>query len=209
MTPNLLAAIRNQPGLPIHTWYFVSGVALSALNRPDEISKIFRHAITRGGGSVDSQPEHAEQLAIARQMREALIKSAAICGLPRSINALLELKKVTPSELLDEPSAFSPTGRSSDMIDVPPSAILMRGKRLFDLLYGKISGRVMGQMDRSGTEDLGLMARLMYGHLLSNDKVLSPAQTSFVVLAGLYVLFGHSSPSKKIYPGYKTDFACD
>ena len=43
----------------------------------------------------------------------------------------------------------------------------------------------MGQMDRSGTEDLGLVARLMYGYILSNTRVLSPSDSSFVLLAGL------------------------
>ena len=136
VTPNLLATIRNQPCLPLNTWYFISTVTLSALNRPDEIPKIFRHAIARGGSSVDGQPERAEQLAIARQMREALVKSAAICGLPRSINALLELKKATPPELLDEPLAFSPTGRLDDIQNILPSTVLLRGKRFFDLIYG-------------------------------------------------------------------------
>ena len=40
-------------------------------------------------------------------------------------------------------------------------------------------------MDRSGTEDLGLVARLMYGYILSNTRVLSPSESSFVLLAGL------------------------
>ncbi|KAL8653518.1 MAG: hypothetical protein Q9226_003826 [Calogaya cf. arnoldii] len=43
----------------------------------------------------------------------------------------------------------------------------------------------MGQMDQSGTEDLGITARLMYGYILSNTTVLSPAESSFVLLAGL------------------------
>ncbi len=43
----------------------------------------------------------------------------------------------------------------------------------------------MGQMDRSGTEDLGITARLMYGYVLSNTSVLTAAETSFVLLAGL------------------------
>lgn len=43
----------------------------------------------------------------------------------------------------------------------------------------------MGQMDRSGTEDLGLTARLMYGYLLSNEKILDAKETSFVAIAGL------------------------
>jgi hypothetical protein len=40
-------------------------------------------------------------------------------------------------------------------------------------------------MDTSGTEDLGLTARLMYGYILSNTNVLTAAETSFVLVAGL------------------------
>ena len=43
----------------------------------------------------------------------------------------------------------------------------------------------MSQMDRSGTEDLGITARLMYGYILSNTNVLSASETSFVLVAGL------------------------
>lgn len=37
----------------------------------------------------------------------------------------------------------------------------------------------------SGTEDLGIVARLMYGYILSNTSVLTAAETSYVLLAGL------------------------
>lgn len=40
-------------------------------------------------------------------------------------------------------------------------------------------------MDRSGTEDLGLIARLFYGYVLSNTSILTPAETSLVLVAGL------------------------
>ena len=43
----------------------------------------------------------------------------------------------------------------------------------------------MSQMDRSGTEDLGLVARLMYGYLLSNTRVLSASESSYVLIASL------------------------
>ena len=68
---------------------------------------------------------------------------------------------------------------------MPSSQILHRGQKFFDRVYGKVSERVMGQMDRSGTEDLGVVARLVYGYLLSNTNVLTPAESSFVLLAGL------------------------
>lgn len=103
----------------------------------------------------------------------------------QSINSLTELKRITAQDLLDEPLRYSPTSRPSELYDVPSSAILHRGQRYFDMIYGKVSKRVMSQMDRSGTEDLGITARLMYGYLLSNTSVLSPSETSYVLLAGL------------------------
>ena len=86
---------------------------------------------------------------------------------------------------MDEPLGLSPTLRATEIYDVPSSKILQRGQNFFDQVYGKISKRVMGQMDRSGTEDLGLTARLMYGYILSNTHVLNAAESSFVLLAAL------------------------
>jgi alkylhydroperoxidase/carboxymuconolactone decarboxylase family protein YurZ len=79
----------------------------------------------------------------------------------------------------------SPSLRTVDLYDMPSSTILHRGEAFFNQVYGKISKRVMGQMDRSGTEDLGVTARLMYGYLLSNTRILTAAESSFVLIAGL------------------------
>ena len=98
---------------------------------------------------------------------------------------MLELKKVTPAHLLDEAGGCSPTGRTYDIHDISTNTILERGQTFFDKIYGKISRRIMGQMDNSGTEDLGLLARLTYGYVLSNTKVLSTVETSYVLVAGL------------------------
>ncbi len=205
VTPALLSSIRGHPQLPLHSWYFIAGVTLSVLNRPDEIPKVFQYALEKGVGHIDTKPQHEEQLQIARKMREALVKAAPIGGLPKvcqmllvpqsgstarlirsqAINALFALKGVTPPSLLDEPLGYSPTARPVEVYDMPSSQILHRGQTFFDKIYGKVSKRVMGQMDRSGTEDLGITARLMYGYILSNASVLTAAETSFVLLAGL------------------------
>ncbi|KAH6840989.1 AhpD-like protein [Chaetomium sp. MPI-CAGE-AT-0009] len=183
ITPALLSSIRNYPNLPRHTWYFIAATTLSQLNRPDEISKVYQHALRHD--LDDNILNQDEKLRVSRRIREALIKAAAVGGVPKTINALLELKKVTPEEQLDEPEAPSPTGRRADIYDTPAPQIMQRGQTFFEAIYGKITKRVMGQMDRSGTEDLGLVARLMYGYVLSNTSVLSAAETSFVMIAGL------------------------
>jgi hypothetical protein len=80
---------------------------------------------------------------------------------------------------------YSPSSRPSEIHDIPMSSILHRGHTFFNTVYGKVSKRVMSQMDRSGTEDLGLIARLFYGYVLSNTSILTPAETSLVLVAGL------------------------
>ncbi|KAL2162808.1 hypothetical protein VTH06DRAFT_6644 [Thermothelomyces fergusii] len=187
ITPGLLASIRDHPDLPRHTWYLIAAATLCQLNRPDEISPIYQHALQHGtGGGI--APSHEEKLLISRRIREALIKAAAVGGVPRTINALLELKKVTPDALLDEPESFSPTGRRADVYDTPAPVIMQRGQEFFETVYGKVTRRVMDQMDHSGTEDLGLVARLMYGYVLSNTSVLSASETSLVMIASLIPL---------------------
>lgn len=188
-TPSLLASIRARTFLPPNVWYFVAGVTLSVLNRPDEIPRVFQYAIEKDGipkeNGENGETKHDQQLRVARRLREALVKAAPIGGLPKSINALLALKSATPPSLLDEPLGYSPSARSTEIFGTPSPQIMHRGQKFFDQVYGKVSQRVMVQMDRSGTEDLGLTARLMYGYILSNTNVLSAAESSFVLIAGI------------------------
>ncbi|EWZ46798.1 AhpD-like protein [Fusarium oxysporum f. sp. albedinis] len=185
LTPTLLAAIRKQPNLPRNTWYFITATTLSALNRPEELPEVFKNATGEGSDTTgNGVPSRDDQLRISRRLREALLKASAVGGMPKSINALMSLKSTTPEDLLDEPG----TGisiRHKDIYDTAPAKVLERGQTFFEAIYGKISRRIMGQLDWSGAPDLGLLARLTYGYVLSNTDVLTPAETSFVLIASL------------------------
>jgi hypothetical protein len=118
----------------------------------------------------------------------------------QTINALLALKTETPDELLDKPSYTSPTSRLADIVKVPAPDILQRGKAFFDKTYGKVAVRIMDQMDHSGTEDLGITARLIYGHIVSNTSILSPVETTYVLIAGLVPQdVSSTTPSPAVY----------
>ena len=192
ITPRLLHSLRTRPHLA-DTWYFTAAVTLSALNLPSEIPPLYHSALHNveplpslaSCSDPTHHPSFPAHLAISRRTREAITKSAAIVGLPRTINALLTLQRETPPYLLDPPMQPSPTARSLELNAQPSSSILHRGSQFFATTYGKVAARVMGQMDRCGTEDLGLTARLMYGYLLSNERVLEKKETSFVLIAGL------------------------
>lgn len=94
VTPALLSSIRSHPNLPAHTWYFVAATTLSQLNRPDEIPKVYQHALSHG---ADCAPSHDEKLRISRRMREALIKAAAVGGVPRVFPSVLSLRPARTS----------------------------------------------------------------------------------------------------------------
>lgn len=191
INPRLLNSLRSHSS---NSWYFTAAVTLSTLNLPHEISHVYLAALNDAGPLAPSSlpfdeakrfPFHAEHLTISRRTREALIKSTAIIGLPRTINSLLSLQRATPPYLLDPPMQPSPTGRSLELNALSSSPTLHRGSQFFANTYGKVAARVMGQMDRCGTEDLGLSARLIYGYLLSNETVLARKETSFCLIAGL------------------------
>ena len=83
MTETLLSTIRQHARLPRHSWYFIAGTTLSALNRPDEVPRVLKYALERGGDASVASPTLEEQMSIARRLRESLIKATAVCGLPK------------------------------------------------------------------------------------------------------------------------------
>jgi hypothetical protein len=83
LTTDLLNSIRDHPGLPPNTWYIIAVAALTILNRPDQIPKAYEHALNFGPSKSGLRPDHEEQLRILRRMREALIKTSAVGGVPK------------------------------------------------------------------------------------------------------------------------------
>jgi hypothetical protein len=74
-TGDFLTQFSGARDLPPDTWYFIAAVVLSSLNRPGEIADVLQFAI--------AENEDEEQCRIARRIREALIKSAPVVGLPK------------------------------------------------------------------------------------------------------------------------------
>lgn len=83
ITTDLLTQIRTHPTLRPRTWDIISAVTLSALNRPDEITKIYTASLS---SIADGPNAHSERLQISRRMREALLKASAVGGVPKVIH---------------------------------------------------------------------------------------------------------------------------
>lgn len=91
ITTELLDTLRSQPHLPDDIWYLVIATTLCVLNRPAEIQSVYNHAVGPGhctdclqNGEGLSDQEH---LRIVRRLREALLKTSAIGGMPKVIHS--------------------------------------------------------------------------------------------------------------------------
>lgn len=168
LTAQRLAKLAKYPLLE-SSWYFVAAATLSVCNRPDEIPILYKYVL-------DHTPDRANQEKVTSQFREALLKGAALAGLPKTINSLTQLKNATPVELRrSEPL------RSEASIDGSHSV----GATFFDQVYGKIAKRVIGQMSTAYPDLAQYTINHVYGPLLSYTGVLGPKDTSLVVLACL------------------------
>ena len=85
LTPELLKSIREHPDLPPNSWYIIAAATLTILNRPDEIPKAYEHALDFRRSKTASKADHEHQLKILRRMREALIKTSAVGGVPKVV----------------------------------------------------------------------------------------------------------------------------
>jgi alkylhydroperoxidase/carboxymuconolactone decarboxylase family protein YurZ len=171
----LVKLAYNYPALH-NTWYLVACAALTVVNQPNEIPKIFHFALRQqlleyngnkclltdkyllqlAQDSINSSIKYAEftavgvnlpdilipytyydklplaykfnrtediskmQYTIASKFREVILKSAALSGLPKAINALMILKTVTPNSL-------RPDVRPARQLTVAPGHLLSSG----------------------------------------------------------------------------------
>ncbi|KAK6511112.1 hypothetical protein TWF481_000034 [Arthrobotrys musiformis] len=245
----LLTKLRTYPSLPSQTWYYITLVTISICNKPELIAPVLSHAFTHSAipGSTDAAYVKEERawlarnpgklgrvdeegresaLRILRRCREGLVKSGAIGGIPKAINALYHLRKCHEPHLLDplpeypsssSPSLFlhplsspypttrpnslppntlnahkdpSPTpttsGPPSPTISTNPTLpFLSRGSEFFTTLYGPtISKKVLTNLQKS-SPDLQILATWIYALILSEGTVLTPRETSFVLIASL------------------------
>ncbi|KAF5100048.1 hypothetical protein D0Z03_000883 [Geotrichum reessii] len=179
LTPARLQTLAKFPHLQ-NTWHFIAAAALSVCNEPNEIPGLYEHVINSLVSSSVPETPNAERLRVSKQFREAILKSAALVGLPRTINSLTQLKNVTPAELR-ESGVLRPVHAPPPVSGAPAEV----GADFFSKVYGKITKRVLGQLN-TAYPDLGWYTiDHVYDPLLSYTGVLSPKETSLVVIACL------------------------
>jgi len=93
-----LKSLHHHPNLPKHTFYFIASVAFSIINRPEEIPRVWEYTVQEAAvpgsereeyvarelvGAVTPHGNRESALTIHRKLREAILKSVAIGGMPK------------------------------------------------------------------------------------------------------------------------------
>lgn len=132
-------------------------------------------------GGPSGGPASRTPAATTDKVREGILKTAALSGLPRAINALTLLRDTTPAALRATAGPHRRTPENwGDYV-----AEQQRGRAYWDRVYTKISRRVSSQMASAYPDLWTYTLEHVYAPLLSFTDVLSAEETALVVVASL------------------------
>lgn len=127
---------------------------------------------------LDDQLNLGSQFHIAQKTREAILKSIALGGIPKAINTMMYLKNITPTDLQD-------TKPQRDFDIKTTEEMRERGITFWNRVYGKVSNRVISQMNTAYPDLWEFAKNHIYSPLLSYNDILSASETSLVIVACL------------------------
>lgn len=197
-----------------NTWYIIATVTLTVCNKPQEIPKLYHYAlhthdlketpstelynkceliekkfqdIKATGTDLGYNPYSKYDLdkkiyQTTDKMRECILKTSALSGLPKAINSLMILKDTTP--LVYRTNKDLPNRKPiTNWEDYEREQ--KRGEEYWNNVYTKISNRVTNQMSSSYADLWEYTISHVYSPLLSYNEILTPKETSLVVISSL------------------------
>ncbi|QOU20463.1 hypothetical protein BRETT_005121 [Brettanomyces bruxellensis] len=130
-------------------------------------------------GGTDS-----DEFTTTERLREGILKTSALSGLPKAINSLMILKDTTPynlrSHTLGKESNRQPIKTLEDY-----NKAQTRGRDFWDAVYGKVSHRIISQMSSSYPDLWKYAIEDVYSNLLSYCGILNHKETSLIVISCL------------------------
>ncbi|GBE82767.1 hypothetical protein BKA93DRAFT_526001 [Sparassis latifolia] len=162
-------------------WYLVAAVAFSASNKAEAVPLVFAFVLSElklaQGRESETEKAREQQLRLARRIREALLQSGVLTGIPRVIDSCIALNTVMPEDLRDSKPQRN-TKRS--MEDLEES-----GRKLFHSMYRDTADGVQSLLD-SAYQDLGWWCNTIgYGVTYGGTTLLTQVETSFTIVAAL------------------------
>ncbi|KAJ1733754.1 hypothetical protein LPJ72_002706 [Coemansia sp. Benny D160-2] len=167
--------------LDVTTRSLVAISAGASANRPRSVSLVVqRH--------LEELHELSDKVRFIRQTREALLKMTSIMGTPKAINALSEVSRIA-AESDSSSRAIAAELSRTPLLRTPGNytheQMRLRGKELFDAVYGKHANRVEHRLRALYPELAEVIMADSYGRLLSESAYLCARDTELCAVASL------------------------
>lgn len=166
------------PLSPTNPVYVYAAVILESLGKESHVADVWFSIAERF-------TTEADQLVLARRLREGLLKASVLVGFPRGINGLAALKhaiKHTSPDLqsqLDQDTSLRQPLTAADRET--------RGKAFFSRVYAQHAERILQNMSSTSGGDLSSFAvNCVYGDLMAEDSILSAKDTGLLEFACCY-----------------------
>lgn len=199
-------------------WYLVAATTFSVCNEPQEIPKLYHYAMMVKGPEATANQDLAKktmdmfrkdsqslkllfnemyceptslQTELTEKLREALLKSSALSGLPKAINSLSHLKEATPIGLLSKVKHIDPSSsiplfhNTKRCANESTNESAKEGLKHWSHIYSKVSEKVINNLNSSYPDLWYYTISHVYGPLLSFDGVLNAQETSLIIVASL------------------------
>lgn len=157
----------------VDTWYCITACAFAACNQGGFVADVYRAAIS-------SKPEDdvAYQQLVLKRIKEALLKTSVIFGIPRTINAFRALVRALPSPAANEvESVRNHIERPADTDE--------RGIAYMRNIFRADLDPFLETMDQYWPDLRTLVVTLIYGYYQSDTSVLGAVTTSQLNIATL------------------------
>ncbi|ERS95801.1 uncharacterized protein SPSK_04531 [Sporothrix schenckii 1099-18] len=155
------------------TWYCITACAFAACNQGGFVGDVYKAAI------ASSDPDDiAHQQLVLRRIKEALLKTSVIFGIPRTINAFRALVRALPSPAANEvASVRSHIARPADTD--------ARGLAYMRNIFRADLDPFLDTMDQYWPDLRTLVVTTIYGYYQSDTTVLGAVATSQLNIATL------------------------
>ncbi|CCH61815.1 hypothetical protein TBLA_0F02760 [Henningerozyma blattae CBS 6284] len=151
------------------------------------------------------------EVQITKKLREALLITYPLGGLPKAINSLSQLKSVTPSALLpcvnqdvditnpnlNTDALFQDTLRANPKTIEEYKKVTDDGIKYWNNVYNKVSNKVFHNISKSYPDMIYFIIKHTYGPLFSFNKILNEKEKCLIIVSALVPqdvdaqLYGH------------------
>ncbi|KAJ5767647.1 hypothetical protein N7533_000230 [Penicillium manginii] len=155
-------------------WYMIAAVAMAAAGAGPDVAELYQ-MVTKGMSLPDEKH-------VQRRLKEAVLKTSILYGVPRSLQALLPLFATLKEEQIDH---YGP--RTEALKNGETSAERReRGRRHFDTLWTPAAAQSNRDKNFKYQPDLYLLnLEAIYEQWLSEDTILNAVETQMCTTAAL------------------------